>query len=74
MCILQYILESLTESSSSIKSRLPKFESYVVEELTVQCAVHLKQVNDIPRLYRRTNKDVSNCSFSEVWNGPSIYI
>ncbi|XP_045170121.2 conserved oligomeric Golgi complex subunit 2-like [Mercenaria mercenaria] len=48
----------LNECSSAIQSCLPQFRDYVVVDVTNQCAVHLKQVNDIPRLYRRTNREV----------------
>lgn len=52
------LTEGLDEGVSDIRSKLQPFSRHIVEELTFQCAVHLKQVNDIPRLYRRTNRDV----------------
>lgn len=48
----------LNECISAIERRLPQFREYVVIDVTGHCAVHLKQVNDIPRLYRRTNREV----------------
>ncbi|XP_022332171.2 conserved oligomeric Golgi complex subunit 2-like [Crassostrea virginica] len=55
---LEDVRECLLECGEEIKSKLPRFQAYLVEEITTQCSVHLKQVNDIPRLYRRTNKEV----------------
>ena len=52
------LLGNIKESSDQIKSELPQFQNYIVQEVCCQCAVHLKQVNDIPRLYRRTNREV----------------
>ncbi|XP_076099685.1 conserved oligomeric Golgi complex subunit 2-like [Mytilus galloprovincialis] len=52
------LLDNIRESSDQIKSELPQFQSYIVQDVCSQCAVHLKQVNDIPRLYRRTNREV----------------
>jgi hypothetical protein len=37
---------------------LPNVESKLKECLSMQCVVVLKQVNDIPRLYRKTNREV----------------
>lgn len=48
----------MEECCDSIRSKLPQYREYVVIDITNQCAVHLKQVNDIPRLYRRTNREV----------------
>lgn len=55
---LDSLLDNIKESSDQIKSELPQFQSYIVQEVCSQCALHLKQVNDIPRLYRRTNREV----------------
>ena len=30
----------------------------IVDDISSQCVTHLKLVSDIPRLYRRTNRDV----------------
>ena len=32
---------------------------YLVKTLSDECMSHLKSANDIPRLYRRTNREVS---------------
>ncbi|KAK3093714.1 hypothetical protein FSP39_019157 [Pinctada imbricata] len=60
--------DNLQQGIDAIKSQLPKYEAYVVEELTVQCSIHLKQASDIPRLYRRTNKDVPSKPSTYVAN------
>ncbi|CAL1540061.1 unnamed protein product [Lymnaea stagnalis] len=36
----------------------PRFWSIVTEDVVKRCSTFLAQVNDIPRLYRRTNKEV----------------
>ena len=56
------ISDCFTESCTTIVRKLPQFYDFVVSDLTSQCAVHLKQANDIPRLFRRTNRDVSGFS------------
>lgn len=48
----------MEECCSSIQSKLPQYREFIVIDITNQCSVHLKQVNDIPRLYRRTNREV----------------
>ncbi|KAK2169643.1 hypothetical protein LSH36_8g08045 [Paralvinella palmiformis] len=61
-----YLHESLQESESGLLSKLPHFGQYIVTEITSQCSGSLKTVNDIPRLYRRTNR--------EVPSKPSTYV
>ncbi|XP_052769942.1 conserved oligomeric Golgi complex subunit 2-like [Mya arenaria] len=63
---IKSLQECLDNSCEAIRSSLPQFYDYVVSDVTNQCAVHLKQANDIPRLYRRTNRDVPS--------KPSVYI
>jgi len=50
--------ESMKDSEESLTSQLPQLELYVTNEIVSQCVTNLKAVNDIPRLYRRTNRDV----------------
>ncbi|XP_046441864.1 conserved oligomeric Golgi complex subunit 2-like [Daphnia pulex] len=45
---------------------LPKISQLIVSDVERQCASHLKHVADIPRLYRRTNKDAPTKAFSYV--------
>ena len=58
-CVCGHIPESLQESESGLLSRLPRFGQYIITEITSQCSGSLKTVNDIPRLYRRTNREVT---------------
>ncbi|XP_071080140.1 conserved oligomeric Golgi complex subunit 2-like isoform X1 [Haliotis cracherodii] len=58
--------DTFVECGSSVLERLPKFQVFVSGDLIGQCCVYLKQVSDIPRLYRRTNRDVPS--------KPSTYI
>ena len=45
---------------------LDKISELIITELSLQCALHLKHVTDIPRLFRRTNKDIPTKPFSYV--------
>ncbi|XP_050417131.1 conserved oligomeric Golgi complex subunit 2 [Patella vulgata] len=56
----------LQESVESLELRLPKFQSFVSGDVIKQCSVYLKQVNDIPRLYRKTNREVPSKPSSYV--------
>ncbi|OWF56425.1 conserved oligomeric Golgi complex subunit 2-like isoform X2 [Mizuhopecten yessoensis] len=49
---------SIQECSASLMSKLPRYREFIVEEISCQCSINLKQVNDVPRLYRRTNREV----------------
>ncbi len=62
--ILLFTPDSLVESQQGIVDGLPPFGNYVVEEVMAQCSVHLKLVSDIPRMYRRTNREVRVCPVS----------
>ena len=48
------MLEAARETSESS----PKFWALVTEDVVKKSGAFLAQVNDIPRLYRRTNKEV----------------
>ena len=37
---------------------LPKITEEIVNELMNQSSQHLKQISDIPRLFRRTNREI----------------
>ncbi|XP_064622383.1 conserved oligomeric Golgi complex subunit 2-like [Lineus longissimus] len=62
----QVYLDSISDSQSSLRDQVNKFDEYIISELTNQCLVHLKMVNDIPRLYRRTNREVPSKASSYV--------
>ena len=50
----------LNESKGSILSRLSTIESKIAEDLIANSAPYMKQLNDNPRLYRKTNRDSPN--------------
>ncbi|XP_041354010.1 conserved oligomeric Golgi complex subunit 2-like [Gigantopelta aegis] len=50
--------DCLDDCKTAIEARLPKFQQFIVGDIITQCSVYLKQVSDIPRLYRRTNREV----------------
>ena len=56
---LYFLPATLMASVDEISECRPKFWSMVTEDVVKRCAAFLTQVNDIPRLYRRTNKEVS---------------
>lgn len=53
----------LTDCTEEIKSKLtallPRLGQTVIDSLSVQCCLSLKSVYDIPRLFRRTNREVT---------------
>ncbi|XP_078673411.1 conserved oligomeric Golgi complex subunit 2-like isoform X1 [Branchiostoma floridae x Branchiostoma belcheri] len=49
---------ALGESKELISQELPGFGDYIVQQIAEHCVVNLKPANDIPRLYRRTNREV----------------
>ena len=51
-------LGSIYETSSQIHQLVPKFSGVIVTGLAKLCMQSLKSANTLPRLYRRTNKDV----------------
>lgn len=52
------ITDSLGETSKNLANLLPLVTKEIVNELSEQCVTYLKQVSDIPRLFRRTKRDV----------------
>jgi len=70
VCKYAFDLEMLTESVEEIKSGLddflPKLGQVVIDSISSECCIHLKSVYDIPRLFRRTNR--------EMPTKPSIYV
>ena len=49
----------LEQSLDSIRDQLKTIEGLVAEDIVANISALMKQVSDIPRLYRRTNKEVS---------------
>ncbi|KAI8482591.1 Conserved oligomeric Golgi complex subunit 2 [Branchiostoma belcheri] len=57
---------ALGESKELISQELPGFGDYIVQQIAEHCVVNLKPANDIPRLYRRTNREVPSKASSYV--------
>lgn len=49
---------SLRASEETLQSTKKKIQECIVSELFDKCNVQLKQVSDVPRLYRKTNRSV----------------
>ncbi|CAH1637583.1 unnamed protein product [Spodoptera littoralis] len=60
--------QSLKASETILQGTKEKVRDCVVNELYENFNVHLKQVSDIPRLYRKTNRSVPNkpCTYIDV--------
>ncbi|XP_017793431.1 PREDICTED: conserved oligomeric Golgi complex subunit 2 [Habropoda laboriosa] len=56
--VLKLLKDSLDETIKNLKTVCPQITEEIVNELLKQCVTHLKQVSDIPRLFRRTKRDV----------------
>ncbi|KAK2575855.1 hypothetical protein KPH14_007229 [Odynerus spinipes] len=55
---IKLLEDCISETSKNFTMILPLTTEGIVNELLMQCVTHLKQVNDIPRLFRRTNREV----------------
>nr|XP_033189717.1 conserved oligomeric Golgi complex subunit 2 isoform X1 [Bombus vancouverensis nearcticus]XP_033189718.1 conserved oligomeric Golgi complex subunit 2 isoform X1 [Bombus vancouverensis nearcticus]XP_033189719.1 conserved oligomeric Golgi complex subunit 2 isoform X1 [Bombus vancouverensis nearcticus] len=66
--ILTLLKDSLDETIKNLKTIWPQITKEIVDELLKQCVTHLKQVSDIPRLFRRTKRDVPTKPCSYVKN------
>lgn len=62
------IIDSLDETIKNLKKIWPDITKEIVNELLKQCVVHLKQVSDIPRLFRRTKRDIPTKSCVYIKN------
>uniref|UniRef100_A0A131XDS7 Conserved oligomeric Golgi complex subunit 2 n=1 Tax=Hyalomma excavatum TaxID=257692 RepID=A0A131XDS7_9ACAR len=58
--------EGLEESSQLLASLAPSISARLVSDVAKACCVQLKMVPDIPRLYRRTNREVPSKPSSYV--------
>ncbi|XP_067876296.1 conserved oligomeric Golgi complex subunit 2 [Heterodontus francisci] len=52
------ISEALSDSQTSVVNSLPALSDKIIEELSEACFSYLKNASEVPRLYRRTNKEV----------------
>lgn len=58
LVIRQLLEDSLGETVKNLENILPLITEEILSELLKQSVDHLKQVSDIPRLFRRTKRDV----------------
>ncbi|XP_033125894.1 conserved oligomeric Golgi complex subunit 2-like [Anneissia japonica] len=63
-----FLTESFEEARSRLIERQGSFNEFIVKEVCGLCSVHLKSANDIPRLYRRTNREVPSKPSSYIHN------
>uniref|UniRef100_A0A665U9D4 Conserved oligomeric Golgi complex subunit 2 n=2 Tax=Echeneis naucrates TaxID=173247 RepID=A0A665U9D4_ECHNA len=50
--------EALADSQSCLSSSVPTLNARMTQHLTERCCRFLKSASEVPRLYRRTNKDL----------------
>merc|ERR1711879_729678 len=50
--------ESLNESQKNLRNNCEKLTSLITSRVSTKACAYLKQVSDIPRLYRRTNREI----------------
>ena len=50
--------QSLTESRKSLQMNQQKLTQLITTRVSTKACAYLKQVSDIPRLYRRTNREI----------------
>ena len=55
-----------------MQATLPLVTDEIVKELLSQSASHLKQISDIPRLFRRTNREIPTKPCAYVKNALSF--
>ena len=52
------LLGALLEASDSIATLVPKFADLITDGIAALCKQELESAHILPRLYRRTNKEV----------------
>ncbi|CAO2609426.1 Conserved oligomeric Golgi complex subunit 2 [Lemmus lemmus] len=57
---------ALEDSQSSLSAHVPALSSRIVQDLSESCFSYLKSALEVPRLYRRTNKEVPSTASSYV--------
>lgn len=67
-------IDSLYETTENLRTILPQVSEEIVNELLRQCVPHLKQVSDIPRLFRRTKRDVPTKPCAYVKNALTFLV
>ena len=54
----QYFIDSLNESQINLQKKLTFLSKVITDRVIEKSQCFLKQVSDIPRLYRRTNREL----------------
>lgn len=64
----------LDDTKEALKSKIECVENAVLSELTAESEQHIRQITDIPRLYRKTNRDIPSkaCSYVSQLLAPSL--
>lgn len=60
------ISAALEDSRSALSAHVPALSSRIVQDLSESCFGYLKSALEVPRLYRRTNKEVPSTASSYV--------
>lgn len=60
------ITAALEDSQSSLSACVPSLSSKIIQDLSDSCFSFLKSALEVPRLYRRTNKEVPTTASSYV--------
>lgn len=65
--------QSFLDSSNVLDERRDKIANRIVQEIMAKSVGSIKQVNDIPRLYRKTNRDIPSkpCGYVDQMIEPS---
>lgn len=74
--IMALLHNSLDESIVKLQSQLGNVSSAIIKHLAGDSITLLRQVNDIPRLFRRTNREAPSkpCSYvASILEGPGIF-
>ncbi|XP_055640039.1 conserved oligomeric Golgi complex subunit 2 [Toxorhynchites rutilus septentrionalis] len=69
----QKLDELFFDNRSALSAKLNRLQTLIVQELVQISIPHIKQVSDIPRLYRKTNREVPSkcCPYMEQLIQPS---
>jgi len=70
-----YFIESSEESRVELRQNLSQLSDVITNRVSEKSAAYLKQVSDIPRLYRRTNRELPSkqCTYMTSLLEPIIH-
>ncbi|CAD7092100.1 unnamed protein product [Hermetia illucens] len=62
----------IEESRNRLLKQMSSIEDVLIKSIITKSSVHIRQTNDIPRLYRKTNRDVprKHCSYVDLMLEP----